>query len=57
MKHKILVTGAGGYIGSVAAYLFLQNGYEVVALDNLCTWYKAPLDVLKKKFNEKFLFY
>jgi len=57
MKHKILVTGAGGYIGSVAAYLFLQNGYEVVALDNLCTGYKAPLDVLKEKFSEKFRFY
>src|SRR3989338_1335151 len=54
---KILVTGAGGYIGSVAAYLFLQNGYEVVALDNLCTGYRGPLDVLKVKFGEKFRFY
>lgn len=57
MMHKILVTGAGGYIGSVAAYLFLQNGYEVVALDNLCTGYRGPLDVLKEKFGEKFRFY
>ena len=57
MSHKILVTGAGGYIGSVAAYLFLQKGYEVVAFDNLCTGYRGPLDVLKEKFGEKFRFY
>jgi len=31
---KILITGAGGYIGSVATYTFLQKGYEVVGSDN-----------------------
>jgi len=50
MKNKILITGAGGYIGSVAAYLFLQNGYEVVAVDNYSTGYRQPLEVLQKKF-------
>ena len=50
MKHKILVTGAGGYIGSVAAYTFLKNGYEVVALDNFTTGYREPLELLQKKF-------
>ncbi len=52
MKHKILVTGAGGYIGSVAAYTFLKNGYEVVAFDNFTTGYKAPLELLSKQFGE-----
>jgi nucleoside-diphosphate-sugar epimerase len=33
MAKKILITGAGGYIGSVSTNLFLQNGYEVVAVD------------------------
>lgn len=53
MKAKILVTGAGGYIGSVAAYLYLQNGYEVVALDNFITGYEAPLKLLQEKFGDK----
>lgn len=53
MKNKILVTGAGGYIGSVAAYTFLKNGYEVVAFDNFTTGYHQPLELLKEKFGDK----
>jgi UDP-glucose 4-epimerase len=52
MSKKILVTGAGGYIGSVAAYLLLQNGYEVVAVDNFTTGYREPLELLQDKFGE-----
>src|SRR5258708_11479411 len=50
---KILVTGAGGYIGSVAVYLLLQNDYEVVALDNFSTGFKQPLELLQQKFPNK----
>ena len=57
MVHKILITGAGGYIGSVATYLFLQRGYEVVALDNYCTGYRQPLELLKNKFGDKLVIY
>ncbi|MDH7476243.1 MAG: UDP-glucose 4-epimerase GalE [Microgenomates group bacterium] len=53
MTKKILITGAGGYIGSVATYLFLQNDYEVVALDNFSTGYRQPLELLQKKFGQK----
>lgn len=53
MNKKILITGAGGYIGSVSTYLFLQKGYEVVALDNFETGFREPLEVLKQKFGEK----
>lgn len=52
MKQKVLITGAGGYIGSVSTYLFLQNGYQVVAIDNFTTGYEKPLQVLQKKFGE-----
>ena len=51
-KEKILVTGAGGYIGSVATYLLLQKGYSVVALDNFITGYKQPLELLQAKFGQ-----
>ena len=55
---KILVTGAGGYIGSVATYLFLQSGFEVVAVDNFTTGYKGPLKAMQDKFGEaKIRFY
>lgn len=57
MKKKILITGVGGYIGSVAAYLFLQNGYEVVGLDNFSTGFKQPLELLQKKFGQEKLRY
>jgi len=53
--RNILVTGAGGYIGSVATYLLLQNGYTVVAVDNFSTGYKAPLELLQGKFGKEML--
>jgi UDP-glucose 4-epimerase len=55
MKNTILVTGAGGYIGSVATYVFLQNGYKVIAVDNFTTGYRQPLEELQKKFGNETL--
>lgn len=57
MSRKILVTGAGGYIGSVATYLLLQKGHTVIAIDNFTTGYKEPLEFFKKKFSENFSYY
>ncbi|MBI3590425.1 MAG: UDP-glucose 4-epimerase GalE [Candidatus Melainabacteria bacterium] len=37
MKSKILVTGAAGYIGSIASEMLLEEGYEVLAVDDLST--------------------
>lgn len=55
---KILVTGAGGYIGSVAAQLFLESGLEVVVIDNFITGFKKPLEMLKEKYGAgRFRFY
>ncbi len=53
MAKKILITGAGGYIGSVATYLFLQNGFEVVAIDNFSTGFRQPLETLQQKFGQE----
>jgi len=54
---KILITGAGGYIGSVATDLFLKSGHEVVGIDNFTTGYREPLEFFVKKYGDKFRFY
>ncbi len=40
---KILVTGGAGYIGSHTANRLLQNGFEVVVLDNLTTGFREAV--------------
>lgn len=37
MNDKILITGGAGYIGSHIAWDFLDAGYAVTVLDNICT--------------------
>lgn len=57
MKQKILITGAGGYIGSVASSVFLDKGYEVIGFDNFTTGYEAPLELLKNRYPNTFRYY
>lgn len=40
---KVLVTGAAGFIGSFVAKQLLENGHEVVGLDNLNDYYSVQL--------------
>jgi UDP-glucose 4-epimerase len=37
MKPRLLITGGAGYIGSVLTAYFIDNGHEVVSLDDLTT--------------------
>jgi len=53
----ILVTGAGGYIGSITTALLLQQGYSVVALDNFSRGYKQPLEHLQDLHGSKLSIY
>jgi len=41
-KGTILVTGGGGYIGSHSILSLLENGYEVVAIDNFTNSVQGP---------------
>jgi UDP-glucose 4-epimerase len=52
MVGKILVTGAGGYIGSIASKLLLENDFKVLAIDNFSRGYKKPLKLLQSKFGQ-----
>ena len=45
---KALVTGGAGFIGSNVARLLAEDGYDVVALDNLSTGYRQNLDGLRR---------
>ena len=54
---KILITGCAGYIGSIAADIFLKNGYQVVSIDNFQTGYKQPIEILQERHKDKFKFY
>lgn len=45
---NILVTGAGGYIGSHVAKKLLKEGHKVIALDNFSHGYREPLEIIAK---------
>lgn len=58
MNKTVLLTGAGGYIGSVATSLFLEKGYTVVAIDSLVRGCKQPMEELQNKYGkDKLHFY
>ena len=43
MPHKILVTGAAGFIGFHLCKQLLASGYEVIGLDNINDYYDVRL--------------
>ena len=44
MKGKVLITGGAGFIGSVISSYLLDNGYELVVVDDLSTSNKEAVD-------------
>ena len=51
---KVLVTGGAGYIGSVATYILLNEGYRVTVFDNFSTGNEGALKYFTQKFPDKF---
>ena len=49
MKRPILITGVAGFIGSFAAMKFLEQGEDIIGIDNLNKYY----DINLKKFRLK----
>ena len=54
---KILVTGGAGYIGSHTCIELLENGYEVIVVDNLCNSCEESLKRVQKITNKTLKFY
>jgi len=59
MSEKILVTGAAGFIGFHLSKSLLEDGFEVLGIDNLNSYYDpslkhARLDIINKYPNFKF---
>ena len=56
MKQYILVTGAAGFIGFYLCKKLLENGYNVIGIDNLNKYYdialkEKRLEILNKNFS------
>ena len=45
---RVLVTGGSGYIGSHTCVQLLQNGHDVIILDNLCNSKRSVLPVIDR---------
>jgi len=54
---NVLVTGGAGYIGSHTAVLLLEEGHNIVVLDNLCNSSLEALNRVKKITGKDFKFY
>lgn len=54
---KMLVTGCTGYIGSHTCVELLDNGYEVIGLDNFSNSKKEVLDKIKEITGKNIKFY
>lgn len=54
---QILVTGGAGYIGSHTTLLLLENGYDVVVVDNLCNSCEESLKRVMKITGKSVKFY
>ena len=54
---SVLVTGGAGYIGSHTVIELIENGYDVVVVDNLCNSKKISLERVEKIVGKKIKFY
>ncbi len=54
---KILVTGGAGYIGSHTGVELLEQGYEVIVIDNLCNSNPESLKRVQELTGKSITFY
>ncbi len=54
---RILVTGGAGYIGSHTCIELLEQGHEVIVVDNLCNSSRVSLERVETITGKKVTFY
>lgn len=54
---KILVTGGAGFIGSHTCVELLENGYEVIIMDNLCNSKRESIEKIEELTGKSVKFY
>lgn len=57
MKKRILLTGGAGFIGAHTAVELVQNGYEIVLVDDFSKSDRTLLSGIKKILNSEVSFY
>ena len=57
MKHKILVTGGAGYIGTHTVVELIKAGHELVVVDNFSNSSKKSLEAVEKIVGQTITFY
>ena len=57
MRHKILVTGGAGFIGTHTVIELVNAGHEVVVVDNLINSNKKSIEIVEKIVGQNIPFY
>ena len=48
IKDKVFISGCAGFIGAAITKKLLNNGYGVIGIDNLNSYYDKNLKLLKE---------
>jgi UDP-glucose 4-epimerase len=54
---KVLLTGGAGYIGAHTAVELIQQGFEIIVVDDLSRSEKRIIDGIERITNRKIAFY
>lgn len=56
-KKTVLITGAGGFLGSHLSENYLKKNYNVIAVDNFCTGLKSNKIELESRYGDSLKFF
>lgn len=56
MTETVLITGAGGFLGSHLTEFYLKHNYNIIALDNFCTGLRSNRTFVESIGSDRLLF-